>query len=113
MPSSRKGRAIPLLPPVVCMASTESQCLYKGALYFYFKDKRFSLFQESRLALEPSCSPSQWVLVFFPRHSSWGMNLNTYLHLVLRLIMSGAIPLLKTGHNCLAAHLRKIGIYEI
>ena len=35
VPWSRKGRAIPLLPPMGCTACTEPQCLYKGALYFY------------------------------------------------------------------------------
>ena len=72
----------------------------------------FSFFRKSRLALEPTHSPSQRILVFFPRHSSWGLNLSTYLRPVLTLSMSGAIPLLKTEHGCLAAHLRKTGIYE-
>ena len=37
-PWSRKGRAIPLLPPMGRTACTEPQCLYKGALYSYFID---------------------------------------------------------------------------
>ena len=33
VPWSRKGRAIPLLPPLGRTACTEPQCLYKGALH--------------------------------------------------------------------------------
>ena len=35
VPWSRKGRAIPLLPPMGLTACTEPQCLYKGAHYPY------------------------------------------------------------------------------
>ena len=35
-----------------------------------------------------------------------------YLHLLLTLNMSVAIPHLKTGHDRVAVHLRKIGTYE-
>ena len=34
-PWSWKGRAVPLLPLWACMACTEPQCLYKGALYLF------------------------------------------------------------------------------
>jgi len=38
VPWSWKSRAIPLIPFMGRTACTEPQCLYKGALYFYFTD---------------------------------------------------------------------------
>ena len=51
VPWSRKSRAIPLLPPMGRTACTEPQCLYKGALYFYFYSilKHRMIHEEQRL----------------------------------------------------------------
>jgi len=45
-------------------------------------------------ALGPTQLPLQWAPAFFSRESSQGMKLTTHSHLVLRLGLSGAVPLL-------------------
>jgi hypothetical protein len=54
--------------------------------------QQFSLLKTSRLALGASSSRTTGVLS--QGKSSWGVKLTTYLHLVPRLRMCGAIPLL-------------------
>jgi hypothetical protein len=59
-------------------------------------ESRLGLFSEtSRPALGPDTPPTQWVLGLFPGgKSSRGSKLTTHLHLVPRLSMCGAEPLL-------------------
>jgi len=57
--------------------------------------KNFFFSRISRLALGPTRSPGPWVARLFPQeYSSQGMKVTTHLPMLLRLWMSGAVPLL-------------------
>jgi hypothetical protein len=62
-------------------------------------EARYFLFSQiSRPALRPIQPPFKWELGFFPLgYNGRGVKLNTHLHLIPRIKMSGAEPLLSVN----------------
>lgn len=78
------------------------------------QDKEILLFSKtSRLALGPTRPVIQWVLgTLLPRQSSQGMRLTTHLYLVLKLRISGTIPLVPCMLACTVDNFTCIFIHE-
>lgn len=64
------------------------ECRQKQGIFLFSKRSKIILWQTQRLIELVT------VTFFFKGKSLWRMNLTTYLHLIPRLGMSGAVPLL-------------------
>jgi hypothetical protein len=66
---------------------------------FLGSGKRFTFFRRSRLALQPSHAPIQWIPGTFPGPYWPGRELITHFYLAIRLRICGGISLLPTTYS--------------